>query len=144
MLEMTVELERSRHLMNGVRTLKVMSEAQFLAGEDARGVLVMMEPETALSAEHLDALVARGAAGFVSDFTPERFEKPDEKPALAYDREKYAALLAVAVTPRQGVRLRTLAGTSSGARRRSLTRSSRRSVRTATSSFRRSSGRNAS
>ena len=97
--------------MNGVRTLKVMSEAQFLAGEDARGVLVMLEPETALSAEHLDALVARGAAGFVSDFTPERFEKPDEKPALAYDREKYAALLAVAVTPRQGVRLRTLAGT---------------------------------
>ena len=97
--------------MNGVRTLKVMSEAQFLSGEDARSVLVMLEPETALSAEHLDALVARGAAGFVSDFTPERFEKPDEKPRLAYDSEKYAALLAVAVTPRQGVRLRTLAGT---------------------------------
>ncbi len=88
-----------------------MSEAQFLAGEDARGVLVMLEPETELSAEHLDALLARGAAGFVSDYTAERFEKPDESPALDYDRARFASLLAIAVPPRQGVRLRTLAGT---------------------------------
>ena len=92
-------------------TLKVMSEAQFLAGEDARGVLVMLEPETELTDEHLDALVARDAAGFVSDFTDERFAKPDEKPALSYDTARYAKLLAIAVSPRQGVRLRTLAGT---------------------------------
>ncbi len=97
--------------MNGVRTLKVMNEAQFLAGEDACGVLVLLEPETAPTAERLDALVARDAAGFISDFTSERFERPDEKPMLAYDRERYASLLAIAVTPRQGVRLRTLAGT---------------------------------
>ena len=88
-----------------------MSEAQFLAGEDARGVLVMLEPETELSAEHLDALLARGVAGFVSDYTAERFEKPDEIPALDYDRARFASLLAIAVSPRQGVRLRTLAGT---------------------------------
>lgn len=94
-----------------MRTLKVMSEAQFLAGEDARGVLVMLEPETELSAEHLDALVARDAAGFVSDLTSERFEKPDEKPILDYDRARYANLLAIAVSPRQGVHLRTLAAT---------------------------------
>ena len=88
-----------------------MSEAQFLAGEDARSVLVMLEPETELSAEHLDALLARGAAGFVSDYTAERFEKPDEIPALDYDRARFASLLAIAVSPRQGVRLRTMAGT---------------------------------
>lgn len=88
-----------------------MSEAQFLAGEDARGVLVMLEPETELSAEHLDALLARGAAGFVSDYTAERFEKPDEIPALDYDRARFASLLVIAVSPRHGVRLRTLAGT---------------------------------
>ena len=94
-----------------MKTLKVMREAQFLAGEDARGVLVMLEPETELTNEHLDALVARDVVGFVSDFTEERFEKPDEKPTLSYDRTRYANLLALAVSPRQGVRLRTLAGT---------------------------------
>ena len=92
-------------------TLKVMNEAQFLAGEDARGVLVMLEPETELVAEHLDALAARDVAGFVSDFTAARFEKPDDVPMLDYDRTRYGQLLAIAVSPRQGVRLRTLAGT---------------------------------
>ena len=88
-----------------------MSEAQFLAGEDPRGVLVMLEPETELSDEHLDALLARDAAGFISDLTAERFEKADEKPMLEFDRKRYAALLALAVTPREGVHLRTLAAT---------------------------------
>lgn len=94
-----------------MKTLKVMTEAQFLAGEDARGVLVVLEPETELTNGHLDALVARGVVGFVSDFTRARFEKPDEKPALSYDKARYANLLAISVSPRQGVRLRTLAGT---------------------------------
>ena len=94
-----------------MKTLKVMNEAQFHAGEDARGVLVVLEPETELTNEHLDSLAARDAAGFLSDFTVERFEKPDERPALSYDRVRYAKLLAIAVSPRQGVRLRTLAGT---------------------------------
>lgn len=88
--------------------LKVMSEAAFLAGEDARGVLVILEPETALSDEHLDALRDCGAAGFISDLTLERFEKPDVVPTLDYDRARHAALRAFAVSPRQGVRLRTL------------------------------------
>lgn len=94
-----------------MRTLKVMNEAQFLAGEDARGVLVILEPETELTDEHLDALVARDVAGFVSDFTDRRFERPDERPTLSYDTTRYAKLLAIPVSPRQGVRLRTLAGT---------------------------------
>ena len=94
-----------------MKTLKAMSEAQFLAGEDARGVIVVLEPETELTDEHLDALAARGVAGFVSDLTPERFEKPDVAPELAYDRARYPTLLAISVPPRKGVRLRTLAGT---------------------------------
>lgn len=101
----------SEDFLKRMTTLKVMSEAQFLAGEDARGVLVMLEPETELTAEHLDALAARDVAGFVSDLTAARFEKPDEVPALDYDRVRYGQLLAIAVSPRQGVRLRTLAGT---------------------------------
>ena len=89
--------------------MKVMSEARFLAGEDARGVLVVLEPETALTDEHLSALLDCGAAGFVSDFTEERFEKPDVVPELVYDRARYATLRAFAVTPRQGVHIRTVA-----------------------------------
>jgi len=86
-----------------------MNEARFLAGEDARGFLVVLEPETALTDEHLGALLDCGAAGFISDYTEERFEKPDVVPKLVYDRTRYAKLQAFAVTPRQGVRLRTSA-----------------------------------
>lgn len=89
--------------------IRVLSEAQFLAGEDARGALVVLEPETELSDGHLDALLDCGAAGFISDYTPERFEKPDEVPVLVYDKVRFANLRAFAVTPRIGVRLRTYA-----------------------------------
>lgn len=88
---------------------RVMSEAHFLAGEDARGVLVVFEPETDLSYEHLLALEECGAAGFVSDYTLDRFEKPDVAPELVYDRKRFAGLVAVSVSPRVGVRLRTWA-----------------------------------
>ena len=104
---------------DGGYEVRAMSEAQFLAGEDARGVLVVLEPETPLGSEQLDAFAARGALGFISDFTEERFEKPDEIPdigaALPGRRASGtcapAGLLAIAVSPRSGVRLRTLAGT---------------------------------
>ena len=45
---------------------KVLTEAQFLAGEDARGTLVILEPETDLRHEHLAALLARSVRGFIS------------------------------------------------------------------------------
>lgn len=98
---------------------KAMSEAQFLAGEDARGVVVVLEPETPPGAAQLDAFAARGVLGFISDFTDERFEKPDEIPDIgavlpdgrAGGTPAPAGLLAIAVSPRSGVRLRTLAGT---------------------------------
>ena len=87
---------------------KVLTEAQFLAGEDARGTVVILEPETDLRNEHLAALVARSACGFISDFTEERFERPDEIPTLDFDGN-VGPLVALAVSPRAGVRLRTLA-----------------------------------
>ena len=97
--------------------VKVMSESQFLAGEDARGVWVILEPETQPGPVQLDALEAREALGFISDFTPERFERPDEIPSLACDWAG-RKLTGILVSPRSGVRLRTLAGT--GALRISL------------------------
>ena len=42
---------------------KALTEAQFLAGEDARGTVVVLEPETDLRHDHLSALVARSACG---------------------------------------------------------------------------------
>lgn len=89
--------------------VKVMSEAQFLAGEDARGVWVIFEPETRAGAVQLDALEARDALGFISDFTPDRFERPDEIPVPPCSLEG-RNLACLAVSPRSGVRLRTLAG----------------------------------
>lgn len=89
---------------------KVLSEAQFLAGEDARGVFVILEPETFPGKVQLDAFEARGALGFVSDYAADRFERPDDIPSLEYD-EKDRKLTGLAVSPRSGVRLRTFAGT---------------------------------
>ena len=88
---------------------KALSEAQFLAGEDARGAIVILEPETVPGVAQLDALAARGASGFVSDFTERRFESPDEIPVFAIGDCK--GIAAMFVSPRTGVRLRTLAGT---------------------------------
>lgn len=95
---------------NCAHEAKAMSEAQFLAGEDARGVFVVLEPETPLGPKQLDALAARDALGFISDFTEERFKKPDVIPSLG-GAPSGRKLLAIAVSPRSGVRLRTLAGT---------------------------------
>ncbi len=89
---------------------KALSEAQFLAGEDARGTWVILEPETAVGPAQLGALMARGALGFISDFTPDRFERPDEIPSPVFLPEG-CSLAAISVSPRSGVRLRTLAGT---------------------------------
>ena len=93
----------------GVCKARAMTEAQFLAGEDARGVFVVLEPETPLGVAQLDALAARGVRGFISDFTEERFEKPDEIPILSAG--DFNGLAAIFVSPRSGVRLRTLAAT---------------------------------
>ncbi|MBR3956563.1 MAG: AAC(3) family N-acetyltransferase [Kiritimatiellae bacterium] len=92
-----------------IKSMRVVSEPHFLAGEDVRGALVVLEPETELTGEHLLALDECGAAGFVSDYNPRRFEEPDRIPTLDYNRERFGHLVAIAVSPRRGVRLRTLA-----------------------------------
>jgi len=93
----------------GACEAKALSEAQFLAGEDARGAIVILEPETPVGSAQMDALAARGALGFVSDFTEERFEKPDEIPVPTVC--DFKGVVAIFVSPCSGVRLRTLAGT---------------------------------
>jgi len=96
---------------------KVLTEAQFLAGEDAVGTMVMLEPETHPSKERLAAIIDCGALGFISDYTPERFERPDEVPLILGATEngnesadaETRAFVGFAVSPRMGVHLRTMA-----------------------------------
>ena len=96
---------------------KVLTEAQFLAGEDAAGTMVMLEPETHPSRERLTAIIDCGALGFISDFTPERFERPDEIPLIVGATEngnesadaETRGFVGFAVSPRAGVHMRTLA-----------------------------------
>lgn len=113
-----------RHLVRGSVAMppggiraKLLTEAQFLAGEDARGTLVVLEPETFPRGEVLTAILDRGGLGFVTDFTPDRFERPDEVPEIVGATETdnpevdtaTRLFVGFAVTPRTGVHLRTLA-----------------------------------
>lgn len=100
----------------GVRA-KVLTEAQFLAGEDARGTLVVLEPETFPRGEVLSAILDRGGIGFVTDFTPSRFERPDAVPEIVGATETDSPdvdaatrnFVGFSVSPRVGVHVRTLA-----------------------------------
>lgn len=54
-----------------------MTEAQFLAGEDPYGCLVMLEPLTWPQAQFLTPILDQGALGFISDFLTGRYQTPD-------------------------------------------------------------------
>ena len=100
----------------GIRA-RVLTEAQFLAGEDATGALVMLEPETWPRAGMLRPILDRGGLGFITDFLTGRFETPDslqwvtactETASWSVDGET-RPFVGYSVTPRVGARLRTLA-----------------------------------
>ena len=102
----------------------LMSEAQFLAGEDATGMYVVLEPMTDLREEVIAALSDRCAAGFITDFSERRFERPDEIPGLSAPQvgrsfhrppSCRAALVGYAVSFRTGTELRRIA--ASGVRK---------------------------
>ena len=61
----------------GGQIVRIMTEAQFLAGEDPRGCLVMLEPLTWPRAKILTPILDQGALGFISDFLTGRYQTPD-------------------------------------------------------------------
>ena len=87
--------------------VKVLSEAQFLAGECAKGTIVILEPETEPKEEVTRAIKDREAVGFISDFTPLHFERPDEVPEIG--QLDVTGLVGIAISPREAMPLRTLA-----------------------------------
>ncbi len=87
---------------------RLVSEQQFLAGENPQGMTVVLEPWTVPNREVVAALAERGAAGFVSDFSESRFERPDEIPELSAPAPS-RPLDGWAVSFRDGTRLREIA-----------------------------------
>lgn len=96
---------------------RLMTEAQFFAGNDARGALVILEPETWPRRNMLTPILDRGGLGFVTDLLIDRFATPDgitwvnactETNNWHVDCET-RDFIGFAVSPRTGTRLRTLA-----------------------------------
>ena len=56
---------------------RVISEPQLLAGEDARGAMVMLEPMTRATAPAIRTLLDLGALGFITDYVVGRYDSPD-------------------------------------------------------------------
>jgi len=94
----------------------LMSEAHFLAGEDATGALVVLEPFTAPSGEVLTAILDRGGCGFITDFSADRYAHPDAVPEVTGATEngnvsadcETRPFVGFALSPRKADRLRAL------------------------------------
>jgi len=94
----------------------LMSEAHFLAGEDATGALVVLEPLTRPNRAVLTPILDRGGLGLVSDYAADRFAEPDTVPEILGVTENDNVLadcetrsfVGFAVSPRDGMRLRAM------------------------------------
>lgn len=56
---------------------RIITEQQFLAGEDPRGALIMLEPMTWPRANVLVPILDQGGLGIISDFVMGRYKSPD-------------------------------------------------------------------
>lgn len=56
---------------------RIITEQQFLAGEDPRGALLMLEPFTWPRKNVITPLLDEGGLGFVTDFVTGRYKSPD-------------------------------------------------------------------
>ena len=61
----------------GGETVRIITEQQFLAGEDPRGALVMLETTTAPRGNVLAPILDQGGRGIISDYLVGRYEYPD-------------------------------------------------------------------
>lgn len=61
----------------GGQLTRIITEAQYLAGEDPRGAMVMLNPLTPPRSKVLVPLLDQGALGIVTDFLKGRYASPD-------------------------------------------------------------------
>ena len=96
---------------------RVITEAEFRRGADAKGAFVVLEPLTWPRSNILGRLIDAGVAGFITDYLTGRFSTPDclqwvtactETHSWSPD-EDTRPFLGFSVTPRVGTYLRTYA-----------------------------------
>lgn len=56
---------------------KVLTEPQFLAGDDPRGAMIMLEPTTRAGRTNIKMMLDQGALGFITDYMVGRYGEPD-------------------------------------------------------------------
>jgi len=96
---------------------RVMTEAAFRRGEDAKGAFVILEPLTWPRYNVLGKMIDAGVAGFVTDFLTGRFSSPDSLQWVTACTETHSwsadedtrPFLGFSVSPRVGTYLRTYA-----------------------------------
>ena len=104
----------------GGEVVRIITEQQYLAGEDPRGALVMLEPETPPRARVLTPILDQGGRGLISDYLVGRYEHPDALQWVAactegsnwHIQSEDRDFIGFSVTLRMGARIRELAGKS--------------------------------
>ena len=102
----------------GGEVVKIITEQQFLAGEDPRGALVMLEPETAPRWKVLNPILDQGGRGVISDYLVGRYEHPDALQWVTactcgsnwHIQSEDRDFIGFSVTLRTGAKIRRLAG----------------------------------
>lgn len=98
-------------------TAPLLTEAQFLAGADARGAILVLEPETWPRAKILTPLIDRGGLGYVSSQLVGGFDTPDRLQWVTHSTETASwspdtetrPFIGFSVSPRTGQHLRAIA-----------------------------------
>ncbi len=104
----------------GGQIARIITEGQFLAGEDPRGCLVMLQPLTTPRAAVLKPVLDQGGLGIISDYLQGRYHTPDAmqwvnactEGAHWHVQKDDRPFIAFSVTPRVGDFIRDRATTS--------------------------------
>ena len=103
----------------GGETVRILTEQQFLAGEDPRGALVMLETSTWPRAGVLTPILDQGGRGIISDFLTGRYDDADaiqwvnactDDAGHWHVQSEDRDFIGFSISRRMGDRVRTLAG----------------------------------
>ena len=105
----------------GGKIVRIITEQQFLAGEDPRGAMVMLETTTAPRGTVLKPILDQGGCGVISDFLVGRYEHPDALQWVAgctegsnwHVQSEDRDFIGFSVTLRMGDKIRQLANRGS-------------------------------
>lgn len=100
----------------GGEYLRIITQRQLLAGEDASKALVILDPETSHNTGTMKSILDLGARGIISDFLTGRYDTPDELEWISgcTEGEHWHVIegdrdfIGFSVTPRIGDKIRTL------------------------------------